>query len=210
MKIRRTPATLVVPEGLPVLAAGTHLVPEDGVCLMEYVSVLAGERFTDHPRCTEPTLAFLARLVNDTISDGGRSVLAPLAAELTVLGRVDAIGSARLVVAVVHGARTAGSSARLGRAQRRAERRLLRATGPGPLGSLARTLSPVHMRGAGRHRLTTAVSAVAEAPWPAEVDRDEALVDLLRLAMAVVREDRPERANDADARAAAGRAAFLG
>jgi hypothetical protein len=180
MTIRRTPVAVVVPDGLPVLAAGMHLAPEDGVCLMEYVSVLAGERFTDHPRCTEPTLAFLARLVNDTISDGSRGSLAPLAADLTVLGRADAVGSARLVVAVVQGARTAAAPGpRLRRAERRAERRLVRVTGPGALGSLARALSPVHMRGAGRHRLTTAVSAVA--------DRDEALLELLRLAMAVVR-----------------------
>jgi hypothetical protein len=81
MKVRRTPL-VVVPDGLPVLGAGAHLAPEDGVCLMEYVSVLAGQRFTDSPRCTGPTLAFLARLVNDTVDDGDRGLLAPLAAEL--------------------------------------------------------------------------------------------------------------------------------
>jgi hypothetical protein len=198
MTIRRSPVS-VVPDGMPVLAAGMHLMPEDGVCLMEYVSVLAGERFTDHPPCTEPTLAFVARLVNDTISDGGRSVLAPLAAELSILGRADAIGSARLVAVVVHGARTAGSSARLGRAERRAERRLQRVRRAGPLGRLARAASPLHMRGAGRHRLTTAVAAVGEAPWPDETHRDAALLALLELAMAVVREDRPEQVHDADA-----------
>src|SRR5687767_6214603 len=89
------------PEGLPVLAAGAHLGPEDGVCLMEYVSVLAGERFSDHPACTDPGLAFLAQLINDAVSDAGRPRLAPFAAELTVLGPVDAIGSARLVLAAV-------------------------------------------------------------------------------------------------------------
>jgi hypothetical protein len=188
MRIRRTPVTLVVPEGMPVLAAGTHLVPEDGVCLMEYVSVLAGERFTDHPRCTEPTLAFLARLVNDTVSDDVRSRLAPLAADLCGLGRADAVGSARLVVAVVHRAGAAAIPSRgLLRAERRAERRLRRVATPGPLGRLACALSPLHMRGAGRHRLTTAVAAVVTASWPDDVDRDEALLELLQVAMAVVR-----------------------
>ena len=32
-----------VPEGMPVLTAGGHRGPEHGACVMEYVSVLAGE-----------------------------------------------------------------------------------------------------------------------------------------------------------------------
>jgi hypothetical protein len=200
MRTSRTPVS-VVPDGLPVLEAGMHLVPEDGVCLMEYVSVLAGERFTDHPRCTEPTLALLARLVNDAVSDDGRGRLAPLAADLSVLGRADAVGSARLVVVVVHRARTASASnPGIRRAERRAELRLRRVTRPGSLGRLARALNPLHVRGAGRHRLTTAVCAVAETPWPAESDRDDALRELLQLAIAVLREGRPGRIHDVDDR----------
>jgi len=203
MSIRRTPLA-VVPDGLPVLGAGVHLAPEDGVCLMEYVSVLAGERFSDSPRCTDPALAFLARLVNDTVSDADRGQLAPLAADLSVLGRTDAVGSARLVVAVIHRAQAAGTPCPgLRRAERRAERRLRRMTGPGPRGRVARALSPVHMRGAGRHRLATAVFAVADAPWNAESDRDEALRELLQQAMAVVREGRDDMA--VPARSSAGR-----
>ena len=45
---------------------------------MEFASVLAGERWSDHPSCTHPSLAYLARLVNDHISDDGRQQLAPL------------------------------------------------------------------------------------------------------------------------------------
>jgi hypothetical protein len=192
MRIRRTPVSAVVPDGLPVLAEGMHLAPEDGVCLMEYVSVLAGERFTDHPRCTEPTVAFVARLVNDTVSDTDRGLLAPLAADLSVLGRSDAVTSARLVVAVIHRARSAaGPTPRLRRAARRAERQLQRVGRPTALGRLARGLSPLHMRGSGRHRLNTAVRAVVEAPWPDEVDRDEALRELLEVAMAIPRGGRP-------------------
>src|SRR3954449_10466785 len=72
-----------VPDQLPVLSRGWHRGPEDGACVMEYVSVLAGARFTDHPRCTPPALAALARLVNDRIVDDGvRSELALLAPEL--------------------------------------------------------------------------------------------------------------------------------
>lgn len=45
---------------------------------MEMASVLAGERWSDHPACTHPLLAELARDVNDRISDAGRQELAPL------------------------------------------------------------------------------------------------------------------------------------
>lgn len=51
--------------------------------LMEYVSVLAGERFSDHPRCTDPALAELARLVNDlTVDDAARAELVRRAPDL--------------------------------------------------------------------------------------------------------------------------------
>ncbi|HEY4267627.1 MAG TPA: hypothetical protein VGM94_05495 [Galbitalea sp.] len=43
---------------------------------MEYASYLAGLRWSDHPSCTHPTLAALARLVNDLSSDNARSKLA--------------------------------------------------------------------------------------------------------------------------------------
>lgn len=45
---------------------------------MEYASWLAGERWSDHPDCTHPLLAGLARLVNDYISDDARSKLVGL------------------------------------------------------------------------------------------------------------------------------------
>ncbi|WP_174844194.1 hypothetical protein [Cryobacterium fucosi] len=45
---------------------------------MEFASYLAGEAWTDHPTCTHPLLASLARMVNDCTSDTGRSRLVPL------------------------------------------------------------------------------------------------------------------------------------
>lgn len=45
---------------------------------MEYVSLLAGERWSDHPQCTHALLAGVARGVNDHTSDAGRSRLVPL------------------------------------------------------------------------------------------------------------------------------------
>lgn len=53
------------PDGMPVLSRGRHAGPEEGACLMEYVSVLAGEPFSDHPTCVEPLLIRLAWAVND-------------------------------------------------------------------------------------------------------------------------------------------------
>ena len=45
---------------------------------MELASYLAGERWSDHPACTHPLLATLARLVNDHTSDERRNDLARL------------------------------------------------------------------------------------------------------------------------------------
>ncbi|GAA4159232.1 hypothetical protein GCM10022286_13280 [Gryllotalpicola daejeonensis] len=42
---------------------------------MEFASYLAGERWSDHPGCTDPVLAALARAVNDLISDVRRQEL---------------------------------------------------------------------------------------------------------------------------------------
>ena len=42
---------------------------------MEYASYLAGEAWSDHPACTAPALASLARMVNDCISDAARGHL---------------------------------------------------------------------------------------------------------------------------------------
>lgn len=52
---------------------------------MELVSVLAGERWSDAPRCTHPVLAKLARMVNDATSDEARPRLALHAPELAGL-----------------------------------------------------------------------------------------------------------------------------
>jgi hypothetical protein len=45
---------------------------------MEFASYLAGERWSDHPACTHPLLARLARLVNDYTRDSRRQELAGL------------------------------------------------------------------------------------------------------------------------------------
>ena len=72
----------VPPDGMPVLSRGRHTGPEEGACLMEYVSVLAGEPFTDHPACVEPLLIRLAWGVNDASPPPVRSSLVHLAPRL--------------------------------------------------------------------------------------------------------------------------------
>jgi hypothetical protein len=67
-----------VPDGVPVLSRGKHRSPRRGACFMEFASFLAGDPWSDHPACTHPLLAQVARLVNDLISDEGRQELVPL------------------------------------------------------------------------------------------------------------------------------------
>lgn len=92
------------PDYLPMLSRGAHRNPAEGACLMEYVSQLAGEGFSDQPRCTDPVLAAVARQVNDHTSDPARPRLAVLAPDLAAVHRIDP----RLVPAVAaHCARVA-------------------------------------------------------------------------------------------------------
>jgi len=66
------------PDFVPVLSRGKHFHPRRGACFMEFASFLAGERWSDHPQCTHPLLAALARDVNDNIGDEARRDIAPL------------------------------------------------------------------------------------------------------------------------------------
>ncbi|MCA1824473.1 MAG: hypothetical protein LC640_09480 [Frankia sp.] len=68
----------VAPEFMPVLSKGKHKSPRDGACVMEYVSILAGEKFSDRPKCTMPALADLAIRTNDGLGDRERHIMVPL------------------------------------------------------------------------------------------------------------------------------------
>jgi hypothetical protein len=68
----------VIPEGMPHLSAGRHRNPRRGACFMEFASYLAGERWSDHPACTDRVLAALARGVNDLVLDERRDELVTL------------------------------------------------------------------------------------------------------------------------------------
>jgi hypothetical protein len=57
------------------LARGRHASPEAGVCVMELASMLAGEPFSDRPRCVSPVIAGFLRSYNDLIDDRRRQDL---------------------------------------------------------------------------------------------------------------------------------------
>jgi hypothetical protein len=64
------------------LTQGKHRDPDHGACVMELASMLAGEPFSDRPRCADPVIAGFLRTYNDGIDDRRRQDLYPLAAEV--------------------------------------------------------------------------------------------------------------------------------
>jgi hypothetical protein len=72
------------------LERGRHDRPDDGVCVMELASMLAGEPLTDRPHTVARTLAGLLRGYNDGLDDQRRQSLKRYAAESlgTARGRV--------------------------------------------------------------------------------------------------------------------------
>ncbi len=89
-----------VPDLMPVLSRGRHRNAKRGACFMEFASHLAGERWSDHPRCTHPAVARLARLVNDWSSDTERSRLAPMIPAAIGIVADDPVASQRIDLTV--------------------------------------------------------------------------------------------------------------
>ncbi|WP_299035600.1 hypothetical protein [uncultured Pseudokineococcus sp.] len=87
-----------VPAAMPVLSRGRHRSPRTGACFMEMASFLAGERWSDHPACTHPLLAQLARDVNDRTSDAARARLGLLVPSVVGLHDDDPATDARLAL----------------------------------------------------------------------------------------------------------------
>jgi hypothetical protein len=86
------------PELVPQLTRGKHRNPRKGACFMELASYLAGERWSDHPACTHPLLAALARLVNDYTTDAGRQELVELVPSIIGLTGDDPHIDARIML----------------------------------------------------------------------------------------------------------------
>ena len=64
------------------LSTGKHASPEDGACVMELASMLAGESFTDHPASVCPVIGSLLRAYNDWVDDDRRRDLYAYAARV--------------------------------------------------------------------------------------------------------------------------------
>ncbi len=62
------------------LSAGRHKSPTEGACVMELASMLAGEPFSDRPRCADPVIGSFLRSFNDRLGHAGRQELRPYAA----------------------------------------------------------------------------------------------------------------------------------
>lgn len=78
------------------LARGSHPTPGDGACVMELASMLAGERFTDHPKSVCRVIASFLRAYNDVVDDKRRQDLYRCAASVVDTRRSRATARARL------------------------------------------------------------------------------------------------------------------
>lgn len=79
-----------IPDFMPMLDDGAHTNPSQGACVMEYISVLAGEKWSDLPSCTKPHVARMAQWVNDYLPEGERNdFLLPLVPILMRTGALE-------------------------------------------------------------------------------------------------------------------------
>jgi hypothetical protein len=127
-------ATGLIPDGLPELKKGRHGSPADGACFMEYVSILAGEPFSDRPACVDPLLVGLAWAINDISGSAIRAQLPDLAPrfigtangglQLAPLLVIACCTHARVCLGPTHGQYFARASARAERRLQRVQTRL--------------------------------------------------------------------------------------
>jgi hypothetical protein len=78
------------------LSRGNHKSPEQGACVMELASMLAGEPFSDHPTTACPVVSSLLRAFNDALDDDPRQELYEYAAKVVGSGESRSVETARL------------------------------------------------------------------------------------------------------------------
>jgi hypothetical protein len=173
---------------VPHLSRHRHLHPADGTCLMEWVSILAGEDFSDSPGCTHPLLAYLARIVNDTVDETARQHLIRWAPSLTGAAGHGYLTSRRIVAACATVAVDAGVG------DRRIRRAASAETGTMD-GARGRGISAIgdrwYRRGPARHLLNHVARRIMSLP-PA--DRDQTMCLVLEAAIVVTTGHRPAAA----------------
>jgi hypothetical protein len=72
-----------------VLRSGVHRSPPDGVSLMEAVSAVAGELWSNSPSCTSPVISVYAQSLADWLPDIERQTLKPYIPRLVGTARPD-------------------------------------------------------------------------------------------------------------------------
>ncbi len=77
------------------LGKGKHSSPDDGACVMELASMLAGESFTDHPESVCPAIGSFLRAYNDSIDDERRQDLYAYASQAVGSRSSDGVERAR-------------------------------------------------------------------------------------------------------------------
>lgn len=119
------------------LARGAHTSPEEGLCTLEVVAMLAGEEHTDQPECCCPAVGSFVFRWNDDLRDEERTnLLLPLTTRLVGSVQDDEIARRRAVLAIDWLLRSATATW----VETVAERRLL--------GRLLRQCSPLLAKGA--------------------------------------------------------------
>lgn len=77
------------------LSRGRHAGPEQGACVMELASMLAGEPFTDHPAAVSPVIGAFLRSYNDRVGGEPRQALYRYAAMVVGTRTTDDVEAAR-------------------------------------------------------------------------------------------------------------------
>jgi hypothetical protein len=80
------------------LSDGQIAANGDAACLLEAVAYVAGEKWTDEPRCVSPVLGVFGRNLNDVLPDDRRQELVPLIPKL--IGTRDEQDEARSYLAL--------------------------------------------------------------------------------------------------------------
>src|SRR6185312_1080415 len=76
-------ADLSLLDKLGPLKRGAHEGPDDGACIMEAVAYVAGEKWSDAPKCACPVISAFLRAWNDSLGDDERdTLLRPLIPQL--------------------------------------------------------------------------------------------------------------------------------
>ena len=78
------------------LSRGKHSSPDEGACVMELASMLAGERFSDRPRSVSPVIAAFLRGYNDLVDERRRQDLIRYAAEAVGTAASEEVEHARV------------------------------------------------------------------------------------------------------------------